>query len=381
MKADRTSPISRLIAALLLLLMVGAGFGGDVLAQSSVRPPDDAVILAEPGPVEGDVPGGVSGPASDSDLWRAIRQGGTFATGAGPADAGAMIQSEGELWRLVRTGPLLTYGWWPVAGMAGLLILFYLIRGRIRIEQGRSGQRITRFGAVERFGHWLLAVSFIILAITGLALLYGRSALTPAFGKELFATIALYGKQAHNYVAFAFVAGLAITFLTWVVHNLPSRVDLNWLAVGGGLFSSGVHPPAKKFNAGQKIIFWLVMLLGGSMVATGAALLAPHLNLNLFSLTFEGVNWLFGTNLPDDLGARQEMQLTQLWHAIIAIVMTAVILAHIYLGSIGMEGAFDAMGSGEVDLNWAREHHSLWVEEVEREAGAAAPDRPAAPAE
>ena len=73
--------------------------------------------------------------------------------------------------------------------------------------------------------------------------------------------------------------------------------------------------------------------------------------------------------LETALSPQEEMQYAQLWHAIVSFVLMAIVLAHIYIGSVGMEGAYDAMGSGEVDLNWAREHHSLWVEEVEAKEG------------
>ena len=156
--------------------------------------------------------------------------------------------------------------------------------------------------------------------------------------------------------------GLAIIFVTWVTNNIPNKHDLIWISKGGGLFSKGVHPPSRKFNAGQKMIFWLVILGGVSISLSGWALMFPF-EYAFFAKTFAFLN-NFGFNLPTDLTPIQEMQLSQAWHTMVAVFMIAVILAHIYIGSIGMEGAFDAMGSGEVDVNWAKEHHNLWVEEV-----------------
>jgi formate dehydrogenase subunit gamma len=169
----------------------------------------------------------------------------------------------------------------------------------------------------------------------------------------------------------------------WVMRNIPNRHDLVWLAKGGGLFTKGVHPPSKKFNAGQKIIFWSVILLGVSVSASGLSLLFPF-EMPLFAKTFEILNGLgaaavWGEPLPTVLTPHQEMMFAQLWHSIVAFLMMAIIIAHIYLGSIGMEGAFDAMGTGQVDHNWAMEHHSLWVKEVEGEA--APSDAAPAPAE
>ena len=165
------------------------------------------------------------------------------------------------------------------------------------------------------------------------------------------------------------MVALVLIFVFWVVHNLPHRTDINWLLKGGGIFGKG-HPPARKFNAGQKLIFWSVILLGGSISLSGLSLLFPF-EMNLFAATFEKLNaigapgWFGMADLPAALSPQEEMQYAQLWHAIVSLVLIAIILAHIYIGSVGMEGAFDAMGSGEVEEQWAREHHSLWVEEVQ----------------
>jgi formate dehydrogenase subunit gamma len=261
----------------------------------------------------------------------------------------------------MRDGPLATLGLYVLGGVLALLLVFFLLRGRIRIEHGRADVTITRFTAVERFGHWLLAGSFVVLAISGLLMLYGKTAVMPLIGKEAFAALLGWNKIAHNYLAFAFIAGLVVIFATWVAHNIPNRHDLVWLSKAGGLFSKHVHPPSRKFNAGQKLIFWSTILLGGSLAVSGWALLFPF-QYEFFAGTFAALNTL-GLDLPTTLTPMQEMQLVQLWHGFVALLMMAVILAHIYIGSIGMEGAFDAMGNGDVDLNWAKEHHNLWVEE------------------
>ncbi|MGY6568677.1 MAG: formate dehydrogenase subunit gamma [Salinarimonas sp.] len=243
-----------------------------------------------------------------------------------------------------------------ILGMLAVLVGFYMYRGKIRIDSGPSGRTIQRFNAVERFAHWLLAATFIILALTGLNLLIGRAVILPIVGESAFGTISAWGKIAHNYLAWPFMVALVIVFFAWVVHNIPNRLDIEWLKKGGGLFTKGSHPPAKKFNAGQKMIFWSV-IIGGA------------------ALSFTGVMLLF----PDLAGTSAQWQLYQVIHAIVAGIMTAIIIAHIYIGSVGMEGAFDAMGSGEVDLNWAKEHHSLWVEEKLAREGKAAPSGGAAP--
>ncbi|WP_425087583.1 formate dehydrogenase subunit gamma [Stappia sp.] len=328
------------------------------LAQQGTAPE-----VASESPIDGLVPGNTLGGTSDTDFWRAVRQGEAGNVSIPDQKSATLVQSEGELWRSLRNGPIALYASWALLAIIVVLCLFFAIRGRIKIEHGRSDKTITRFAGVERFGHWLLASSFIILALTGLNVMYGRYVLMPVIGAEAFAWLTMVGKYLHNYLAFAFMAGLAMIFVMWVRHNLPDRTDIKWILQAGGLFSKHLHPPAKKFNAGQKMIFWLTILGGLSVSVSGWSLLFPY-TTHFFGGTFEVVNSIFGTSLPTALSVLQEQQLATLWHSIMSVFLVCVIIAHIYIGSIGMEGAFDAMGSGEVDLNWAKEHHSLWVEEV-----------------
>ena len=313
---------------------------------------------------QGQVPGDTLGGTSDSEFWRAIRRGDAGRVSGPDAQAGVMIQSEGDLWRAMRNGPLSTYGIWVLIGMVALLALFFLLRGRIKIDAGPSGHRLLRFNHVERTVHWLTASTFVVLALTGLNLLYGRYFMPYIVGPEIFAWLTIAGKYAHNYLAFGFMIGIALMFVLWLAENIPNHHDLIWLLKGGGMFIKGVHPPSKKFNAGQKILFWLVIVGGASLSLSGLALLFPF-QFSMFADTFVKMNIWFGTELPTTLTPIQEQQYAQLWHAIVGIVMTAIILGHIYIGTIGMEGAFDAMGEGEVDYNWAREHHGLWVKDLE----------------
>jgi len=276
-------------------------------------------------------------------MWRAIRQGIQGKVSIPDKKAGVLVQSEGEEWRSIRNGPVSNYGVWLILGTIAVLALFFTARGRIRIENGRTGRTILRFASFERFIHWTVAVSFILLALTGLNLLYGRYVVKPWMGADTFAMVTLAGKFVHNYIGLLFILGLTIMFLIWIRQNVPTRIDLIWLAKGGGMFKRGVHPPARKFNAGQKIVFAAV-IIGGAL------------------LSYSGLNLMFPFTLETTV---QDMQQTQLLHAIGALALTAVIIAHIYIGTIGMEGAIDAMWSGRVEENWAREHHNLWFKELD----------------
>ncbi len=325
-------------------------------------------LMENPGHAQqkGEVPGQTLGVNSDADLWRFLRTGNAGSTQMKNELSGIMIQSEGDNWRAFRNGPLSNVGAYAVLGIIGLLFVFYFVRGKIRIDAGPSDDTILRFGTIDRFAHWLMAGSFVVLGVTGLNMLYGRYIIMPVIGKEAFAAFTTFGKYAHNYLAFAFMVGLGLSFILWVRHNIPSKLDLVWLKAGGGIFKKGVHPPAKKFNAGQKIIFWGVMIGGLSVSLSGIALLFPF-QTNMFGETFALLN-LIGFSLPVDLSLMQEQQLNQLWHGIVSLALVTMIIAHIYIGSVGMEGAIDAMNSGHVDRNWAKEHHNLWVEEEDQKS-------------
>ena len=264
-------------------------------------------------------------------------------------DAAGLIMPGGQDWRATHGGLLFWLSAGLSAGMVILLAVFYMVRGKIRIESGWSGVKVLRFNTLERFARWLSASCFIVLALTGLNLVVGRYVLLPLVGPETFAWLTQMGKLGHNYLAWPFMVGVLLMFVIWVKDNIPGKHDGAWLAAGGGLLGSS-HPPAPRFNAGQKIIFWSVVLGGAALSVTGVLLLFPEL-----------------------AGGYAEWQQAQVIHGIVAAVLAAIMIAHIYIGSVGMEGAFDAMGSGEVDLSWAREHHSLWVDEMRGKGRAPAP--------
>jgi formate dehydrogenase subunit gamma len=226
-----------------------------------------------------------------------------------------------------------------ILGMLVLLIGFYLWRGMVRIDSGRSGRKVVRFSPFERFVHWMTATCFIVLAISGLNITFGKPLLLPLMSPEAFTTWSEAAKYAHNYLSFPFTIGVVVIFLIWIGGNIPNSVDAEWIKRGGGLVGDD-HPPAYRFNAGQKLIYWIVVLGGGAVAITGYILMFPF----------------YGTGIAG-------MQLAQIVHGTVAVLFVAVMLAHIYIGSIGMEGAFEAMGTGEVDVNWAKEHHKLWVDE------------------
>jgi formate dehydrogenase subunit gamma len=254
-------------------------------------------------------------------------------------------QPMGRVWRQFHEVWLHWIGAIAVLGMLALLIIFYLIRGMVRLESGRSGVKIVRFNAFERFVHWMTATCFIILGLTGLNITFGKDVLLPLMGPSAFSSWSLAAKYAHNFISFPFTLGVILIFLMWLAGNIPNRVDVEWFKRGGGMVGHD-HPPAYRFNGGQKAVYWIVVLGGTAVAVSGYMLIFP------FYLT-------------DVTG----MQIAQTVHGVSAVLFVAVMLAHIYIGTIGMEGAFEAMGEGTVDLNWAKEHHSLWLEEKNARIG------------
>ena len=251
--------------------------------------------------------------------------------------AAVLIQPMGRTWDYFHEVLLHWGGAILILGTIVLLGAAYLIMGPIRIAAGRSGQKILRFKAFERFSHWLTAGSFVILGLTGLNITFGKIVLLPLVGPEAFSDISEAAKYVHNFTSFAFVLGLVLISVIFFRDNLLEKVDIDWLKQGGG-FIKNKHAPAGRFNFGEKLVYWFSLLAGVAVSVSGFLLLFPF----------------FGTNIA-------EMQLAQIVHAVVAVLFVALILGHIYIGTLGIEGAFEAMGTGEVDLNWAREHHDLWL--------------------
>src|SRR5712675_1232473 len=250
-----------------------------------------------------------------------------------------LMQPAGRQWDYFHEVLLHWLGAIVILGMMVALAAAYLILGRLRISKGRSGQKVRRFNAFERFSHWLTAISFVVLGLTGLNITFGKLLLRPVIGPDAFSDWAQIAKYIHNYGSFAFVVGLALIVTLWMKDNIPRKIDIVLLKEGGGFIRSK-HPTSGRFNAGEKLVFWFALGAGAAVSVSGYLLLFPF----------------YVTNITG-------MQIAQVVHSIIAVLFIAIIIAHIYIGTLGMEGAFEAMSTGSVDLNWAKEHHELWLED------------------
>lgn len=308
-------------------LLVTGNMAGEAVAQQSQ---DDAAALAQ-------------SEQQRRDFWRQARQGVSGYSAVEGAETGVLIQSGGDVWRSVREGPVKFWGGIVLLATLAMLILFHFVAGAVKLEQ-RTGRTITRWSVFERTIHWFTAILFIILAITGLSLLFGRTVLIPVIGKEGFAAWAALAKPIHDWLAVPFIIGLVLMMVPWLKDSLPKAYDWTWIKMGGGYLDKSKHPPAGFVNAGEKIWYWFLFFGGIVLIISGVFLLFPNLG-------FE----------------RGAMQLASIAHAVSGVALIAFSLGHIYLGTIGNEGSFEGMVTGEVDEAWAKAHHSIWYDEIKKQ--------------
>ncbi|MEO8408087.1 MAG: formate dehydrogenase subunit gamma, partial [Oxalobacteraceae bacterium] len=250
----------------------------------------------------------------------------------------------GEAWRQYRNGPLTRIGGWVLILALLLIAAMYLFRGQIKLKSHLTGRLIERFTSVERLAHWTMAISFVTLALTGGTMLFGKYVLLPVFGLTLFGWLAFACKNIHNFVGPVFTGSIVVFFVIFVKDNLPGKGDLNWFAQFGGLLS-GKHVSSGRFNAGEKVMFW------GAVVVFGLIMSASGFVLDML--------------IPGLLYTRGNMQIASIVHIVAAVLAASMILGHIYLGTLGMAGAYQAMRTGYVDDAWAQQHHDLWYDDIQ----------------
>jgi formate dehydrogenase subunit gamma len=310
-----------------------------LIAAGAMLLPLTAYVWTAVVQAQDDAPAAAEGVNPRAEYWREVRASKAGYSAIRGPEANVLIQSRGESWREWRNGPVKVLGGLMVLGVLAALLAYQLIIGGSKLEH-RTGRMIARWSVADRVLHWYVAVTFIVLAITGLSLLWGRHVLIPVLGKEGFAAWAGIAKPIHDYLSLAFVAGLVVMLLKFFHHSLPAKYDLIWLKQVGG-YLDGSHPPAGFVNAGEKMFYWTLVFAGTGLVISGFWLLFPNLG-------FE----------------RSEMQTANIAHGATALILVAFVCLHIYLATLGSEGAFQGMTTGEVDEGWARQHHSVWYDEV-----------------
>ncbi len=287
--------------------------------------------------------------------WSDVETKPQYASVAG-RETNVLVEDKGHWWRALHNGPVTFYGGVVLLVVPALLLVFFAIKGPFKLHDTPTGRLIERFNSAERMTHWTVALSFVALALTGILILFGKYVVLPVLGPSAFSWITIVGKNIHNFVGPLFVFSLIVMFFIFVKDNFFSGNDFTWLSKFGGLMS-GNHVPSGRFNGGEKVWFWLgVVVLGLTVGISGLIMLFPNWNT-----------------------AREVMAEANLVHATVAVIFIAIALGHIYIGTIGTEGAYKAMREGYVDETWAKEHHALWYDEVkagnrpEKMAGAAQP--------
>ncbi|MEJ8823769.1 formate dehydrogenase subunit gamma [Variovorax humicola] len=296
-------------------------------------------------------------PGNNAPMWRQV-SGGITGYSSLPLteapEAGNLIQrfvqypgsrytNAGEAWRQVRNNWIIPYGAALLFVTLLALVIFYFARGPITLHSPETGRKIERFTPFERATHWSNAIAFVTLALSGLVMAFGKFFLLPVIGASLFGWLTYALKNVHNFVGPLFVVTTAFMIVTFIRSNWPSKDDLQWLMKAGGLFG-GTEPPSHRFNAGEKVVFWGGLLFLGSIVI-GSGLFLDKL-------------------LPGVVYVRGDMQVAHMIHAVATLLMMALIMGHIYIGTLGMKGAYKAMREGDVDETWAREHHKLWYDDI-----------------
>jgi len=287
-------------------------------------------------------------PGNNAPVWREVRKEGSQEnyTSIKGREANVLVQSAGNTWRQIRNGPVTFYGGWLVVIVTLALAAFYFAKGPLKLHEKPTGRMIERFSLAERWAHWTMAISFCVLGVTGLISLFGKHVLLPVIGYTLFAWLSALAKNLHNFVAPLFIASLVVFIVMFVKDNVYQKGDIGWLAKMWNMFVKGEHVPSWRFNMGEKVYFWAgVVGLCLALSVTGLILLFPN---------FDQV--------------RSTMQLASIVHAVTAMLMIALALGHIYVGTIGVEGAYRNMADGVTDEAWAKEHHELWYNEVKRGA-------------
>ena len=293
-------------------------------------------------------------PGNMAPVYRQIKEGTNNYSSLPALESGVLIQphaqfpgqaratTAGEAWRLYRNGPLTLYGGWLIIVVFVGIAAFYFSFGSIKLKEARTGRVIERFTSVERMTHWTVAISFVTLALTGLLMLFGKHVVLPIFGHTLFGWIAYACKNVHNFIGPVFTVGLIVMFAIFVRDNFPGKGDIDWVKKLGGARG---HASAGRFNAGEKLWFW------GGVVFLGLIVSASGFVLDML--------------VPGILYTRGNMQIANVIHLVAAVLIFSASLGHIYMGTLGMEGAYDAMRTGYVDDAWAKEHHDIWYDEVQ----------------
>jgi formate dehydrogenase subunit gamma len=333
-------------------LMLGAALALSLaaLAQAPAKPAADKAAAPAPAATEAAKAAPPPAPSKGSTAvpgwnnppsWDTTSERPQYASIPG-RETNRLIQGAGREWREFHNGPLTQAGGWILVAVLAVLVLLYLVKGPFRMHGQPTGRLIERFNAVERASHWTVAVSFVLLGLSGVVMFLGKYIVLPWLGYTGFSWLTIISKNVHNFIGPLFIFGLVVMFLLFVKDNAWRAGDMAWVMRFGGMFS-GNELPSGRFNGMEKLWFWIgAVVLGLVLAVTGLVLDFPNWNQ-----------------------LREVMQEANVIHVGAAMLFIAAGLAHMYMG-IFTVGAYRGMRDGFVDETWAKEHHSLWYEEVKQ---------------
>ncbi|SEG14970.1 formate dehydrogenase subunit gamma [Oceanospirillum linum] len=327
--SGRSTPVQRLkIVALSLLTLLCLTLSSSLWAAEETS----------------DAENRVKGNFAGAGYWREVSDGTEGYTTSKGREHGQLINVSGETWRQWRNRWISPGGLIAIGGSISVLLLTYLILGPMRLDKPRTGRKIERWNPTDRTLHWFVAITFLALAFSGIIIMYGKHFIPDLFGYSFWKGTIAFCKLVHNYIGPIFSVGLIVMLLRWLKNNFFTRTDITWFLQGGGLIGNK-HPSAGFMNGGEKGWYWALFFIGSAVVASGFVLDFP----------------IFGQ-------VRDTMQWANLIHGGASLLLFAISLGHIYIGTVGAEGALEGMTTGYVDETWAKQHHDLWYEDVKDQA-------------
>jgi formate dehydrogenase subunit gamma len=282
---------------------------------------------------------------SDADLWRAIKAGESGYSTYKGVDADILINVAGNKGKILRNTYLKPLLGLAFVGVFVAFLVFYFVNGPSTLSKGFSGKMVFRWSKADLWLHWIMAVSCLIMMLTGLVIMLGRHFLAPYVGDDIWAGIIAFSKFSHDWSSPIFMVSWLACVIKWMPLQTVKLYDLKWFLVVGGYINfgpfKGKHPDSGFANAGEKMWFWSLAIFGLCISVTGIMLVFPTLDL-----------------------PRIWSMLALLIHGVSAVIIVAFTIVHIWMATVLSEGGMECMVSGYCDENWASQHHNLWYDEI-----------------
>jgi len=230
-----------------------------------------------------------------------------------------------------------------ILGIPAIFLLHYLVIGPMIFSHDRK--KIYVFTVFNRIVHTIAAIAFILIIPTGVVMMFGSF-----FGGGEFVRI---NKEIHAISTVLFIVSIVPMFLMWLRWMIPSSDDIKWMMILGGYLNKRKDPvPAGRFNAGQKMWFWLATLGGFVMIATGAVMYFQDFKLDIVtSLGLSQIDLLRGSAIL---------------HNVLGVGVLALFLTHIYMSVFAIKGAIHSIITGYKEEEEVEVLHSSFYQELQK---------------